>query len=829
MKKNINFYKNLGWKQHQSKLIIMISIKKHLLLLTCFFIIALSAYSQQIVNPLIENKINLFKLSDIRITDGQFKHIQELDHQYLLTLEPDRLLSWFRREAGLTPKAQPYPFWESEDVWGGGPLAGHILGFYMSSMSMMYQTTADNMILERLRYVVDELKKCQDAHGDGYLLATINGKQVFEEVVNRDFRTSNPMINRTWEPVYIMNKIMLGLYNVYTLCEIKEAKPILTKMADWFGYKVLDTLDHENIQKLLVCEHGSINESYIDVYSITGDKKYLEWAKQLNDEDMWVPLSKGEDILNGWHANTQIPKFTGFNSVYRYTNDKAYNDAAQLFWDIVVNKHTWANGGNSTGEHFFEESMFEKKVPQYGGPESCNSVNMMRLTESLYQTDARPDRIDYYERVLYNHILANFDPEEGMCCYYTSMRPGHYKIYGTRYHSFWCCTGTGFEAPAKFGQMIYAYDDNSLYVNMFIPSQVAWKQKGVTLNQSTRFPDENNSKLTIKTSAGKSFELKIRKPDWVEDGGFTIKINGKRIKTIVSPNGYINLSRQWNDGDQIEIELAPKLKVEPLKQSKRYYAVSYGPVVLGTQIGNKNICKDEFRHNRKTVADIMIPMSDTPVLIGSVDQIKKDIKRIPGNEIAFLYKPSQGREIVFIPYNRIHFNRYALYMIHVNDIEEYKNTVADETTFHENRHEADIINVDRVIIGDADSEKMHKMETVNSVSGKYNKTSSWRRAHNGGYFMYNLKSLPEERQSLFLNFCVNDQDELIFDILIDGKLVKTYNHNKETSNLATKIYTEYIPVPFELTKGKKDITVKIAAKLKNKTGDILDIRLVKKE
>lgn len=227
---------------------------------------------------------------------------------------------------------------------------------------------------------------------------------------------------------------------------------------------------------------------------------------------MWVPLSKGEDILNGWHANTQIPKFTGFNAVYRYTNNKAYNDAATRFWDIVVQKHTWINGGNSTGEHFFEESMFEKKIPQYGGPESCNSVNMMRLTESLYQTDGRVDRIDYYERVLYNHILANYDPEEGMCVYYTPMRPGHYKIYGTRYHSFWCCTGTGFEAPAKFAKMIYAHKDNSLYVNMFIASTLDWNEKNIMITQSTNFPDEDQTLLTIKSSSTQQIDLKIRIP-----------------------------------------------------------------------------------------------------------------------------------------------------------------------------------------------------------------------------------------------------------------------------------------------------------------------------
>ena len=276
-------------------------------------------------------KVQLFSLSDVRLLPGEFKHIQDLDHKYLLTLEPDRMVSWFRREAGLTPKAPPYPYWESEDVWGSGPLAGHIMGFYLSSMSMMYASTSDEAIVQKLIYTLQELDECQKAQGDGYLLAVPNGRHIFQDVADGKFTTSNPLINSSWEPVYIMNKIMLGLYGVYTRCHLPLAKDLLVKMADWFGNSIINKLSHEEMQKLLVCEHGSINESYITVYMVTGDKKYLEWARQLNDEDMWVPASQGKDILEGWHANTQIPKFTGFENVYDYTGEKKYTDAAHFF------------------------------------------------------------------------------------------------------------------------------------------------------------------------------------------------------------------------------------------------------------------------------------------------------------------------------------------------------------------------------------------------------------------------------------------------------------------------------------------------------------------
>ncbi len=244
--------------------------------------------------PKIQDRRSLFDLADVRLGQCAFKDIQDLDHDYLLTLEPDRLLSWFRREAGLYAKAPAYPFWESEDVWGGGPLAGQILGFYLSS-----STTGDESIREKLEYTLGELDECITAGGDGYLLATINGRHLFSDVVAGKIETYNATINGVWEPVYIMNKMMLGLYQTYRRLDLPMAKSILVRMEDWFGHEVLDRLSYEQIQQLLVCEHGSINESYIDVYSITGDKRYYEWAKLLNDEDMLLPATEGRDILNG--------------------------------------------------------------------------------------------------------------------------------------------------------------------------------------------------------------------------------------------------------------------------------------------------------------------------------------------------------------------------------------------------------------------------------------------------------------------------------------------------------------------------------------------------
>lgn len=776
-----------------------------------------------------QNKVELFALSDVRITDGQFKHIQDLTHRYLLTLEPDRLLSWFRREAGLTPKAKPYPLWESEDFQWTGPLAGHIMGFYLSSMSMLYQTTNDPQILERLKYTLAGLKEVQDTNGDGYLLATRRGRLVFSEVVAGNFTTSNPVINDVWEPVYIMNKIMLGLYSAYTLCGLEEAKPILGKMADWFGYCVIDKLSHDDIQKLLVCEHGSINESYINVYQLTGDQKYLRWAERLNDEDMWVPLSKGEDILHGWHANTQIPKFTGFANVYRYNGDKNLYNAARLFWDIVTTKHTWANGGNSTGEHFFPENEFVNRLPNFDGPESCNSVNMMRLTEMLLQMEADVKYVDYYEKVLFNHVLANFEPVEGMCCYYTSMRPGHYKTHAYPYDSFWCCVGTGLEAPTKFAKLIYMHTDNSLYVNMFIPSALKWKEKGISILQQTKYPDSNSVNLLFETNENKgvNFELKIRKPFWTEDKTFKVKINGRVVKWTMSENGYIDITRVWKNGDKVDVVFEPQLDIQYLKNSTRYCSVNYGAISMGMKIENTNIDSTDFRSPTKTVADIFIPISDVPVMYGTLEEIKSRMKILKGDQLKIEYAPKEAGLSYLVPFNRIHYSRYALYFVRVDDEAEYHRSVKALSDFSGVLPEMQINVVDSVVIGDNYSEMVHKAEFVSCNSGRLDMKRFWRRVTDGGFMMYNLRSLPDDPMTLWITTRAADQDIYSYTVSVDGRHMRTFERHGDRNNLGTDYFYERIDLPNDLTQGKKDITVKIEALGRGRTADVLDVRLQK--
>ena len=614
----------------------------------------------------------LFPLSDLRVTGGKFLKIQEQDHAYLLSLEPDRLLAYYYKEAGLPMKAEPYPGWESEDVCRLGPLSGHTLGFYLSSMAMMYASTGDGRLRDRLENIVDELASIQEKNGGGYLLAGYDGKvrEVFRTVASGNFKVTGGGIEGHYEPTYVLNKLMLGLFDVRTLCRMDKAGDILVKVADWFGREVVDKLDHDQLQKLLICEHGSLCEGFLDAYDMTGEKRYLDWAKRLNHEAILLPLSQGRDELVGKHANCQIQKFVGFCEMFARTGDPVFGKAASFAWKTVVERHTWANGGNSIREHFLPENDFQYKIEARHGPETCNSVNMMRLTEKLFTQQAKSEYLDYYERVLFSHILACYDPEQGMCCYYTPMRPGHPRVYGTPYETFWCCTGTGMQAPAKFAQMTYAHGTNDLFVNILMPSSVNWREKGVTLRQMTMFPDRNETEVVIaEASEPCEFSLNLRIARWMKRGSVKIWVNDE--ETIVMPeDGCARLRRIWRKGDRVRMSFSTELSICGLPKSDGYLAMSYGPVLLGAPMGPGGYGKRDFFQPKWTTIDRKIAITAAPLLFGSREEILKRTVRRPGDRLAFEYRSEElGKPVELIPFYDIHYQRVAAYLPHVGGSE----------------------------------------------------------------------------------------------------------------------------------------------------------------
>ncbi|RZK61765.1 MAG: glycosyl hydrolase, partial [Pedobacter sp.] len=331
----------------------------------------------------------LFKSSEVTLLNGVFKQAESTDLRYMLALNADRLLAPYLREAGLKPKADSYTNWENTG------LDGHMGGHYLTALSLMYASTGDLKVAERLKYMLSELKRCQDASGDGYIGGVPGSKKLWADIATGKIEAETFSLNKKWVPLYNIHKIFAGLRNAYLYTGNLEAKEMLLKYGNWFVW-LTAKLSNEQIQLMLKSEHGGINEVLADVYEITGDKKYLKLAYQFSDRGILDPLSKSEDRLNGIHANTQIPKIIGFKRIADLNRDSLYGKAASFFWDEVVGKRSVANGGNSVREHFNPMNDFSSMISSVEGPETCNSYNMLKLTKLFYESEGRTNYIDYY-------------------------------------------------------------------------------------------------------------------------------------------------------------------------------------------------------------------------------------------------------------------------------------------------------------------------------------------------------------------------------------------------------------------------------------------------
>ena len=379
---------------------------------------------------------------------------------------------------------------------------------------------------------------------------------------------------------------------------------------------------------------------------------------------MWLPLSEGKDILFGWHANTQIPKFTGFHKYYLFTGDQRFLTAATNFWNIVTQNHTWVIGGNSTGEHFFPKEEFAERLLLVGGPETCNSVNMLRLTESLFCQYPDAAKAAYYERVLFNHILSAYDPEKGMCCYFTSMRPGHYRIYASRDSSFWCCGHTGLESPAKLGKFIYSHkkknaeQENEIRVNLFIPSILSWKEEGVELIQQNCIPESEQVNFILNLKEKRRLVLRIRKPEWTDKA--TIAINGKVVRPFLDRDGYWVINNVWERKNTITLNLPMRIYTENLVGSGRYIALLYGPYVLAGHLGKENL-PVTFWGKMNNTAMNKVDLATVPVFTVPAEQIPTCVESVSAAPLKFKINLKGFEKIVIEPFYKIHFERYAIY------------------------------------------------------------------------------------------------------------------------------------------------------------------------
>lgn len=697
------------------------------------YLLGLMFFASVGVGAALPQKIKTFPVSEVRLTTGVFKNAESLDKCYLLGLNPDRLLAPYMKEAGLLPKAENYPNWENTG------LDGHIGGHYLSALSYMYASTGDAEIKARLDYFLSEMKRCQDASGNGYLCGVPGGKAIWKEIKDGKINANPFGLNNRWVPLYNIHKTYAGLRDAYVVAGQEDAKDMLIALTDWM-MELVSGLNDEQIQDMLRSEHGGLNEIFADVYGITGDEKYLELAKRFSHRVVLDPLLEKKDALTGMHANTQIPKVIGFKRIADLGGNKDWSEASEFFWNTVVNNRSVSIGGNSVREHFHKSDDFSSMMTSEQGPETCNTYNMLRLTKMLYQTSANTSYMDYYERALFNHILSSQNPVQGGLVYFTPMRSGHYRVYSQPQNCFWCCVGSGMENHAKYGEMIYALRDKELIINLFIASELNWKETGMVFTQKTSFPEMESTKVVVNTSKTKKMKISFRCPEWIDKDRVAFMVNGKKVEAVLN-NGYYTLDRKWNDGDEIEMSLPMNLRAVQLPDKSSYYSFMYGPIVLAADLGKERLdgqFADDSRGGH-IASGPQLPLQGFPVIVGDENNIVSNIKKESSDKLEFrLYGtyPSRYEGMTLKPFYKTHECRYMIYWEVVSG-EELKKRQEELTKAEEQRIKLEKITADMVACGEQQPESDHFIEMENSVIGSEQGTP-WRETR--GWFSYKMKS-----------------------------------------------------------------------------------------
>jgi DUF1680 family protein len=741
-----------------------------------------------------------FDLADVRLLDGPFKRAMQLDAGYLLRLDPDRLLSWFRKEAGLEPKAAVYGGWESQGV------AGHSLGHYLSACAMMFASTGDTRFRDRVNYIVAELALCQKANGNGYVAAIPNGKKIFQEVAAGDIRSKGFDLNGGWVPWYTLHKLLAGLLDAHHYCRSDQALSVAKGLADW-AEATTARLTEEQFQRMLACEHGGMNEALAELYARTGDERYLKLSRRFHHKAVLDPLARGEDRLQGLHANTQIPKLIGLARRYELTGDASDRAAAEFFWDRVVHYHSYVIGGNSENEHFGPPGRLDERL----GPntcETCNTYNMLKLTRHLFSWHPAAEYADFYERALYNHILASQNPEDGMFCYFVPLKPGARKTYSTPEDSFWCCVGTGMENHSKYGEGIYFHGDDALWVNLFIPSELRWREKGLTLRQETRYPEADSVSLVFDNKKPVRLALRLRYPAWAKDG-VRLSVNGRPQSVGAGPGSFIELRRVWRGGDRVELKIPMSLRLEPVPDNPRRVAVLYGPLVLAGELGPE----DDPEARWSTYVPVLITEDRPPA---------EWVKPVAGRPDTFRTEGvGRPRDVTLYPFYQMHHRRYTVYWDMFTP-QQWAVREADYKAERERERALEAITVDFAQPGEMQPEREHNMQGERTTAGE-NQGRKWRHASDGGWFSFDVKVLPDKPVSLICTYWGGEVGARTFDILVDGVKVATQSLQNDRPGA---FFDVTYAAPEELTRGKGKVTVRFQARPGNTAGGLYGLRVI---
>lgn len=792
-------------------------MKKYLLALGCACTLPLASFGQRAPRAVLQD----FPLSAVQLLDSPFRAAQQTDKAYLLALDPDRLLAPYLLEAGLPTKAERYPNWENTG------LDGHIGGHYLSALALMYAATGDAQVQQRLTYMVEQLARCQRQSGNGYVGGVPGGRAMWAQIKAGNIQVGGFELNKKWVPLYNIHKTYAGLRDAYVYAGSAQARTVLIGLTDWM-VDLTAGLSDQQVQQLLISEHGGLNEVFADVAQLTHDPRYLRLAQRFSQRKTLDPLLAGQDVLTGQHANTQIPKVIGFKRVAEVGGDSSWARAANFFWQTVVQHRTVSIGGNSVSEHFNPANNFKPMLEGREGPETCNTYNMLKLTRQLYLSSGATSYLDYYERAMYNHILSSQHPgPEGGFVYFTPIRPQHYRVYSQPQESFWCCVGSGLENHGKYGELVYAHRGTTdLLVNLFVPSRLSWPEAGLALEQTTRLPYEEQSTLRLTLKKPRQLALRVRRPAWVRPAEFKVLVNGQPVSADTAAQaGYATISRKWRTGDVLTVALPQHTQVEYLPDHSPWVSFVHGPVVLAARTdttGLRGLRADASRMGHVARGSLK-PIEDTPVLVASsAAELTAGLQPVAGKPFTFsvanLAEAGPARAVELVPFYQIHDARYTIYwpVATPAELAARKETLRQEDA---TRRALAARTVDQVSPGEQQPESDHGFEGEQTQAGTF-RDRHWRDAAH--WFSYHLQNPKREARTLRLTYFGGDKSRY-FTILVNGKPLTEV---KLDGNRGDAFYEADYALP-EATRTAPVLTVKFAAAPGSTAGGIYDVRLLK--
>jgi uncharacterized protein len=745
-------------------------------------------------------------LSAVRLTGGPLKHAQDLDAEYLLKLEPDRMMAYYRRRAGLEPKAQGYGGWDGD----GRNLTGHIAGHYLSAVSLMYAATGDPRFKERASYIVREMKEVQDKQGDGYVGALANGKEQFDEVSKGNIRSGSFDLNGLWSPWYVLHKTFAGLGDAYRNTGDRTALEVEIKFAAW-AEGILSKLDDAQLQRMLNTEFGGMTEVLADLYADTGDKRWLALSHRFDHRAVLEPFAHQQNILPGLHGNTQVPKLLGSLVRYAYAGDKTDGAAAFFFWDTVVNHHSFATGGHGKDEYFGPPDKLSDRVDGRTA-ETCNVYNMIKMTRKLFALHPDIKYAEFHERALFNHILASMDSEDGRTCYMVPVGHGVRHEYQDMFRSFTCCVGSGMESHALHGAGLYFESADRLWINLYVPSTARWETAGVDLVMDTNLPEGESANLKLKLKTPKEFTLALRRPSWAGQG-FTVKINGQPIKDLPDPGSYVELKRRWKSGDTVAVTLPKTLRLEPLADNPRVAAIMWGPLVMAGDLGPE---RDGGRSGQSL---------SVPVLVAADRQPADWLKSVSGKPGTFR-SDGVGREqeVELVPFYRLHRRTYSVYWDLYTSL-EWEKKAGEIAAEQEQRRK-----LEAATIGFAQPGEMQPERDFNQQGEDTSPVSiAGQRGRSGkSWFSFDMPVDPAHMMALIVTYHSEERAKRTFEILVDGVRVgeQTLDRYRPGSSSGRFFDVEYA-IPPDLLKGKQRVTVRFQATGGNETAGVFGVRTIR--